>query len=116
MNIIYCKDSDIEELKEGSALTFEGTCIDDDNLEWLMKWFEEHDCKMLRDDFYVIKGKQMNDKYGLTGNNRYNDDLNILCVKLSDLSQINNIIMPRFEIGGRWLDDVIDNNLYREKI
>lgn len=115
MEIKRCNSSDIDELYNGSALTFEGTTVDDDNLKWLINWFESYDCKMINEDFYVITGKQMNEKYHLTGDNAYKNELTILCIKLDDLSNVKNIIMPRFEIGGRWFDDVVDNNISREQ-
>ena len=115
-NIIDCKESDLKELYDGSALTFEGTSIEESNLEWLIKWLKEHDCEMRQPDFYVIKGKLMNNVYHLTGSNAYSDTCNILCIKLSDLSNVNAIILPRFELNGRWFDDVVDNNMRREKI
>ena len=113
-NIIDCKESDLKDLYDGSALTFEGTSIDDSNLEWLVNWLKEHDCEMRQPDFYVVKGRLMNEVYHLTGNNVYNDSLNILCIKLSDLTNVAAITIPRFELGGRWFDDVVDNNARRE--
>ena len=38
-NIIECKEADLQDLYDGSALTFEGTTLDDDNLEFLIRWF-----------------------------------------------------------------------------
>ena len=115
MNIIRCtKSSDLADLYKSDALTFEGVIIDDDAFEYLVHWLEANDCRMLNDDFYVIKGKLMNETYVLTGNNQYNDDLNILCIKLSDLSNVSGIAIPRFDIGGRWFTDVVDNNISRE--
>ena len=113
-NIIDCKESDLKDLYDGDALTFEGTSIDDDNLEWLVNWLKEHDCEMKQPDFYVIKGKLMNKVYHLTGDNAYKDSLNILCIKLSDLSNVAAIVIPRFEIEGRWYNDVVNNNARRE--
>lgn len=113
-NIIHCKESDLQELYNDSALTFEGTTLDDDNLQWLVDWFNEHNCQMKRNDFYVVSGRLMNNAYHLTGSNAYPNSLNILCIKLSDLTEPNNIVMARFEIGGRWFDDVVDNNARRE--
>lgn len=115
MNIIQCKESDLKDLYDDSALTMEGLTADEDNLNAFANWLEEHGCKMKTDDFYVIKGSLMNKVYGLTGTNAYKDELTIVCIKLSDLSNVNNIVAARFEIGGRWFDDVVDNNLAREK-
>ena len=113
MNIIRAKESDLQELYDNSAFTIEGLSADDDNLEQLKQWFEQHNCKMINEDFYIISGKLMNSVYNLKGNNAYKDELTIVSVKLSDLSNANSIIMPKFEIGGRWFDDIVDNNARR---
>ena len=52
----------------------------------------------------------MNNAYGLTGKNAYKDDLTIFCIKLEDIENVGAITLPRFEIGGRWFDDVVSNN------
>ena len=57
----------------------------------------------------------MNINYGLTGTNKYKDDLTIVSIKNEDIKDLSAIIMPRFEVGGRWFDDVVDNNVRREK-
>ena len=114
-NIINCSGQDLEELYEDSALTFESTVVDKENLDWLVNWLHEHNCEMKEYDFYVITGELMNVYYGLTGNNAYPDNLTILCIKLSDLTNFNGIVLPRFEIGGRWFNDVVDNNIAHER-
>ena len=30
------------------------------------------------------------------------------------MEDFNKIIMPRFDVGGRWMDDIYDNNVRRE--
>lgn len=64
--------------------------------------------------FHVIHGNEMNDFYTLSGKNAYPDDLNIVVIKLSNLVDPNKIILKRFEFGGRWFDDVVDNNASRK--
>ena len=114
-NIIECKEADLQDLYDGSALTFEGTTLDDDNLEFLIRWLNEHDCDMKVKNFYKITGKLMNDTYHLTGDNAYPNMLTILCIKLDDLTNPSNIFIPRFELGGRWFDDIVENNARREE-
>lgn len=109
-NVINCTEEDLEVLYKGSALTFEGTTTDEENLDWLVNWLDKHGTTMETKDFYVVSGKLMNSHYGLRGTVAYPDDLNILCIKLKDLTPYTNIVVPRFEIGGRWFDDVVDNN------
>lgn len=45
----------------------------------------------------------------LSGSNSYTGDLNIIVIKLSDLVNPNKIITKRFEFGGRWFDDIVNN-------
>lgn len=110
MNIIECNEDQLDEFYDKWALTFEGTTVDNDNLEWLKNWFNSYGCTMLKEDFYVIKGKMMNHKYHLTGNNAYPDNINILVIKLEDLSNVEAIAVPRFEISGRWFTDIVEGN------
>lgn len=114
-NIINCTEADLNNLYEENALTFEGTTITEDNLTWLVNWLKDHNCEMKHYDFYVIAGKLMNDFYELTGDNAYPESLTILTIKLSDLTNVGAICIPRFELGGRWFNDVVDNNAMREK-
>ena len=116
MNIIEVNDTAmLDEFYEKWSLTSEGTTVDEDNLTWLINWFKEHDCNMIKEDFYVIKGKMMNNYYHLTGDNRYQDNLDILVIKLEDLDNPDNIYVPRFELGIRFFTDVVDNNANRER-
>lgn len=110
MNIIECDESMLDELYEKWALTFEGTTVDNENLTWLINWFNENGSPMIKENFYVISGKLMNTKYGLTESNAYPDNLNILSIKLEDLTDPNKLAIARFEIGGRWFNDIVDNN------
>lgn len=96
-----------------SALTFEGMNIDNENLSDIMEWLESHNAITNEEPiFHIIKGNLMNKVYKLTGNNRYPDDLNILSI--TNIVQ-SKITIPRFEVGGRWFDDICDNNAEREK-
>ena len=99
----------------GSALTFEGFDLDGGDLEFLDQWLESHGCELKAPVAYLIKGETMNNLYNLTGNNRYPADLNIVCIDLNNITgNLGGIITARFAIGGRWLDDVIANNVSRE--
>lgn len=105
----------LDELYNGSALTFEGVSLDKESINGLVEWLKEHSEISNPLPIYVIKGKFMNESYNLTGNNKYNEDLNIISIKLSDIKQVDAIIIPRFQVGGRWFDDIVDNNESREK-
>lgn len=113
----YCINTDITEelfdtLYNHSALTLEG--LDPGSIKDYANYLDE-ECG-LKDNavFHIISGKLMNDYYNLTYTNAYPDNLNIVVIDLSDLNDVNKIVFKRFEFGGRWFDDVVDNNLSRE--
>lgn len=110
----YSLKAEIDELYEDWSLTFVGTTIDDSNLDFLVNWLHEHDCYMIKPEFYLVRGKFMNEYCGLT-KDPYSDNLNILCIKLSNLTNVEGITLPRFELGGRWFTDVVDNNRRHEE-
>lgn len=114
MNKIFVTTrEELDALYNESALTFEGMNIGDDNLSDIIEWLESHNAITNEEPiFHIIKGKLMNKVYKLTGNNRYPDDLNILSI--TNIKQ-SKITIPRFEVGGRWFDDIVDNNAEREK-
>lgn len=97
-----------DELYENSALTLEGLNLD--SLDDYAKYLD--DICGLKDGavFHIIDGNEMNNFYCLHGKTAYPGDLHIVAIKLDDLVNPNNIIMKRFEFGGRWFDDVVDNN------
>ncbi len=103
-----------ESLRSGSAFTIEGINTSSDSLGQLRDWINTYTL-MKNERFHVISGGDMNKWYQLSGDNAYPDDLNIVCVKLEDIEDVSKIVTARFSVGGRWLDDVIDNNLRREK-
>ena len=112
--IIVEEKATLEELYKDSALTMVGLSPDDESLGQFRDWINEH-TKMKTEDFYIIKGIVMNWAYQLTGLNAYPKDVTLVAVKLSDLDDPSRIILPRFEIGGKWFDDIVDNNSRRQK-
>ena len=94
---------ELEEVAGKSAPTWEGLSLD--GLEEQLK---EIDPKV---EIVFCKGKTYNDAYGLTGSNKYPDDLTI--VFLNNFSI--NMMDWKFKYGCRWADDVRDNNLMREE-
>ena len=103
---------EIEFLKGVSALTFEGVVNDKENLDWLANWLNEHGALLENTElvFHIVSGKLMNESYNISA---YPDDLNILIV--NGINQMK-IAIPRFQIGGRWLDDVLGNLTYTNNI
>ena len=115
MNIINVTTKEqLDALYNQSALTFEGLAADEENLNAVRNWLEEHGAiQHVEPDFHIIKGELMNEVYGLSKNNAYPEDLNIISV--TDINQMA-ITIPRFEVGGRWFDDIVDNNASREEL
>ena len=58
----------------------------------------------------------MNRMYRLTGTNAYPEtDCTLVCIKLADMEHSDRVTMPRFDIGGRWFTDIVDNNDWKEE-
>lgn len=105
----------ITELREKSSLTFEGVEKNEGSIEFIKDWLDQQSA--ITGDklkLYWCSGEQMNGFSQLTKNNAYNDDLNILIVD-ADCISLEKVVMSRFSLGGRWLDDVMDNNERRER-
>ena len=112
--IIVNTKAQLDELEKGSALTFFDAKNTDKRIKFYFDWIKARTA-VKRERVYIISGWLMNLAYGLTGENAYKDDLAIFCIKLSDIKNVEKIFLPRFKIGGRWFDDVIDNNARRQK-
>ena len=59
--------------------------------------------------WYWFNGSVMNKHFHLTGDNAYQDDLTFLCIP--------DFYNPMFKllVGARWFDDIVANNLERQK-
>lgn len=102
----------LEILYKNSAFTMEGLL--EDSIPDLLKWMEEMNALTKETPtVWVFSGKLMNDTYDLTGDNRYPDDLTI--VSIMGINQMK-VAIPRFTIGARWFDDIVDNNKIREGV
>ena len=60
-----------------------------------------------------FKGKDMNDKYGLTGDNQYPNDLTFLAFAIDGLD-VGKLAMFKLRMGDRWFTDIVDNDRRRE--
>ena len=115
MNIInVTTKKQLNKLYNQSALTWEGLSSDEENLNAVKDWLKEHKAILHNDEptFHIITGAFMNEQYGLSGDNAYAEDLTL--VSVTDINQMA-IVIPRFEVGGRWFDDIVDNNARREE-
>ena len=99
----------------GSALSFEGLRADEDNLTAAIKWMNDHGANFKTDaNVYVTKGNVMNQVDGLSGTNAYPSNATIVSFRLEDIGDWQKLILARMNVGGRWLDDIRDNNRRRE--
>lgn len=89
----------LRDLYEHSAMTWEGLVEED--FELALK-----ECGGEGARGFVTKGKDMNRLCHLTGNNAYPDNLTIFSIY-----PFKGLAMM---VGARWMDDIIDNNAYRE--
>ena len=103
---------ELDTLYNESALTWEGMCTDEENLNAVANWLRENGALGYNAEpiFHIITGELMNKTYGLHGNNAYPDDLTILSV--TGINQMK-VAIPRFQVGGRWFDDIVNNNANR---
>ncbi len=92
---------DLKELYDCSAMTWEG--LAEESFEEAL----ELCCEDGKEGTgYVTTGKTMNELCYLTGSNAYPDDLTIFSIK--------NFKGLAIQFGARWMDDIIENNAYRE--
>ena len=116
MNIIkVTTKKQLDALYEDWSMTIEGLAPAEENLKQLLDWVKEL-TPLKREDVYTIEGSVMNRMYGLTGTNAYPEtDCTLVCVKLADMENHKAVIYPRFQIGGRWFYDIVENNARREE-
>ena len=116
MNIIKVTTrAQLDELHKDWSLTIEGLSPDEANLKEFLDWVKEL-TPLKREDVYTVEGRVMNREYGLTGTNAYPETgCTIVCIKLADMERPNAVTRPRFQIGGRWFYDVVENNRAREE-
>ena len=112
INIINANAAVLNDLVAHSALTVEG--LASKSIKDFVAWIESY-TPLKKRNVYVISGKLANRVWKLHGTNAYPDDLAIVSVKLDDMKDYNKIVMPRFSIGARWMDDIYDNNVRRER-
>ena len=94
--------NDLKELYDCSALTWEGLREED----WEVAC-AQYSLKGRDGVVYVMDGDTMNRLCNLKGNNAYPSNLNIVSIKDYNCLAIN--------VGGRWMDDIIDNNARRQR-
>lgn len=109
VNINYKNKNKIfKELYEGSAMTVQGMLLEELNL--YVNLFKEK-CGLHNNcTIYHFTGNVYNNHYHLTGPNRLPEHLNCISIKLDEM---DNYMGVRPLI--RWFDDIVDNDLWRER-
>lgn len=112
MNFITLETTDkFDDFYKGSALTIAGMLPEEAQL--YVDYFKENDVDVDEAiDGYIYTGKQINEKYHLTGENAYPVDIHFLTIPLKAFK--TNVALLRMGIGGRWFDDIIDNKVRTE--
>ena len=112
MRTIDVKDfKTLKMLEDNSALTLEG--LNKEDAHHFMEWVKNI-TPVTDEVVYIIKGKTMNLAYGLTGDNAYPNDLTIQAIPLNLVKNFAALVIPRFNIGARWFDDIVANNARRK--
>ena len=96
----------LQKLYDNSAFTIEG--LAEESIPDMLEWLKENTTFTTENPIvYVTKGKVMNKEYDLKYGKAYAEDLTIVSVIDIDLFKI---ALKRFSVGGRWFDDIVDNN------
>lgn len=99
----------VQDFIDKSMFTFEGLDITDKKgLKEMEKLFRENGYDKKDFLMYVLSGKQMNEYFGLTDENAYPEDLNI--VVIPDFYNIG----IKVGLGARWFDDIVASNSIRQ--
>lgn len=61
-------------------------------------------------EWVEFSGKDMNEEFDLTGDNRYPDDLHFLAFSLEGLD-VGKLALFKLQMGDRWFDDIVGNLL-----
>ena len=104
--------AELKRFESISALTIEGLSTSEDNLKDYEEWMKGYGVDTTNLTFHIVMGSLMNSSYKLTGDNAYPDDCSIVVATGIDTTKLT---LPRFQVGGRWFDDIVDNNARREK-
>ena len=107
--------ADYEKMEAGSWYTITGT--GGDIQEWkdgYQKLLTENGIGQIS-EWADFTGQQMNEQYGLTGDNAYPDDLHFLAFSLDGLD-VGKLAIFKLQMDDRWFDDIVANNAERQKM
>jgi len=112
-DIVPVSDTEtIKALYENSALTFFIEETDPKLLNWLYNWLNnEGVLKSERLNLYTYTGQDLKNTFGKRKRFRTEDKLMSIFLKDLDINDSNELQFSRdrLQIGGRWLDDIIEN-------
>lgn len=102
----------VGELEDENAFVWLGMLTDDNNLNKIVNGFKSALGEGIKFpiNFYMWTGKTMNEKYNLTDNLAYPDDLNILAVKQDNFTELDKLSRFKVATGAHWLKDVVADN------
>ena len=98
----------LDEFEKKSTFTYIGLSLSDDSVADMEKSLRGYGYDKEELLVYYTDGAILNSYYGLTGGNRYSEDLTIVFVP-----DFYNPI-ARIVTGAHWFDDVVANNRRRE--
>ena len=105
----------LEHAYQGSWYTITGAGGD------LSEWTEGYEDMLALEgigkprEWHSFKGSDMNERYGLTGENAYPDDLTFLAFPLDGLD-VSRLATLKVRLRDRWFDDIVMNDLRRERL
>lgn len=108
--LVELNSQEIDSLLENDALVWEGMNLEEYNLKDVVSDLKENTDIKMPIKFYTWTGKIFNEKYELTGENKYPDDLNFLAVEKNNWENTDSLTKYKVSVGARWLSDIISNN------
>lgn len=110
MDIIELDMETIEQAYDGWYYTILGAGGDlNEWMEGLQEIFEEQGIGKVK-QWYHTTGKVLNDKWDLTGNNRFKNNLSILMFDYEGMN-VPKLAIFKLRAGDRWFTDIIDNSV-----
>ena len=106
--MVNMKNKILEEAYNGSYYTITG--CGGDLKEWkdgYQKMLDEQEIGKIN-KWVEFKGKDMNNEFELTGEEKYPDELNFLAFSLDNLD-IGKLSMFKLRMQDRWFDDIVNN-------
>jgi len=110
VTLTLATEKDLKRFYDDWSFTFEGMAGDNKNLKDIKKFLNDKFKVKFSGNYYLVKGKLMNSHYGLKGDNKYPNDLDILVLMQGEFGNINSLPMAKMSVGARWFTDIVDNN------